>query len=89
MVAGAAASSEKESEMINDFSVHINFSLCMHRRVILDTCGGMHFSGGECWDDIQERLLCIDCMAYVTQAEVRAAWGQVPVPNEEASNDHA
>ena len=78
--------------MICDFSIYINFSPCMHRRVVLDTSGEMHFSEGECWDDIQERLLCLDCMEYVTEAEVRAAQSGIPLrtnkPQREVYHDH-
>lgn len=43
---------------------------CSHRNVVLDTTGGMHFSGGEVWDDLNERLLCLDCLEDVTEAEI-------------------
>ena len=46
---------------------------CPQRNVVLDTTGGMHFSAGEVWDDIQERLLCLDCMEYVTEADIPTA----------------
>ena len=45
---------------------------CPHRNVVLDTTGGMHFSGGEVWDDIQDQLLCLDCMEYVTDVDIPA-----------------
>jgi hypothetical protein len=58
---------------MDDLSIHINVLPCLHRNIVLDTTGGMHFSAGEAWDDIQERLLCLDCLQYVTEAEVRFA----------------
>lgn len=53
---------------------------CPHRNVVLDTTGGMHFSGGEVWDDLNERLLCMDCMHYVTEADIPA--NQSPIANQ-------
>ena len=64
MAAGAVAS-RKETDM-----EALILLPCPHRNVVLDTTGGIHFSGGEVWDDIQERLLCLDCMEYVTEADI-------------------
>lgn len=50
----------------------LSMTPCLHRNVVLDTTGDIHFSGGEVWDNIQEKLLCLDCMEYVTEAEVRS-----------------
>ncbi len=73
-----------------DYSANIYFSPCMHRRVTTEVTGGRHFSEGEVWDDIQERLVCLECGDYVTEAEVRASWGQVAqelsIPKEEVSH---
>ena len=74
---------------MNDFSTHINVLPCLHRRVVLDTTGSRHFSEGEVCDNIQERLLCLDCMEYVTEAEVRAAWNDNLTMHMEVSHDHA
>ncbi len=60
--------------MVTDTSVRLNISPCMHRHLISVFSGGMHFSAGEVWDDIHEHLLCLDCMEYVTDAEVLARW---------------
>jgi hypothetical protein len=64
---------------------------CPHRNLVLDTTGGMHFSAGEVWDDIQERLLCLDCFEYVTEADIHA--DQSPINNQtiqlEVPHDHA
>jgi hypothetical protein len=46
---------------------------CRHRNVVLDTTGGIYFSAGEVWDNIQERLLCLDCMDIVSEADVLTA----------------
>ncbi len=69
-----------------DYSDYMNFTPCMHRNVVVETSGGMHFSEGEVWDDIQEKLVCLDCGEYVTEAEVRGSWGQEPMPKQEASH---
>lgn len=58
---------------MDDLSIPTHHSSCLHRRVVLDITGGMHFSGGEVHDNIQERLLCLDCMEYVAEAEVRCS----------------
>jgi len=68
--------------MTQDFSIHINVLPCLHRHVVLATTGGMHFSQGEVWDDIQEHLLCLDCLEYVTEAEVRARWNDCPTTQD-------
>jgi len=36
--------------------------------------GARTFCQGEVYDDIEERLQCLDCLEYVSEAEVRAAW---------------
>ena len=60
--------------MTTDCSIRFSFSPCLHRHVVPTVTGGMHFSEGQVWDDIQELLLCLDCMEYLTEAEVRARW---------------
>ena len=73
-----------------DTSINVRFSPCMHRQVITETTGSRRIVDGEVWDDICERLVCLDCGEYVTEEEVRAAWGQVPqelpLPKEEVSH---
>jgi len=61
---------------MTDLSANIIFSPCMHRHVVVDTSGGRHFTAGDVWDDILVRVLCLDCLDYLSEAEVRAAWGQ-------------
>ena len=58
---------------MDDYSVHINYSPCLHRHIVPVTTGNMHFSEGEVSDNIHEFLLCIDCMEYLTEEEVRLA----------------
>ena len=60
--------------MIPDYSTPLHFSPCLHRHVVLATSGGRHFSEGECWDDICEELLCLDCLETLSEEEVRARW---------------
>jgi hypothetical protein len=78
---------------VNDFSAHIYFAPCLHRRVVLDITGGVHFSAGEVRDNIQERLLCLDCMEYVTEADVRraqdATFNLTLSVRKEVSHDHS
>lgn len=72
----------------------LSMTPCLHRNVVLETTGGTHFSGGDVWDNIQEKLLCLDCMEYVTEVEVRSAQSDFP-PNlnhttqMEVFHDHA
>jgi len=65
----------KEND-VSDHSTPLKFAPCLHRHVVLDTTGGRRFSAGEVEDDIQERQLCLDCLEVLTEAEVRAAWGE-------------
>lgn len=60
--------------MVLDTSTPLHFSPCLHRHVVFAMTGGMHFSEGVVDDDIHEYLLCLDCMEYLTEAEVRARW---------------
>ena len=46
------------------------FSQCLHRHVQVIHSGGMHFCEGQVWDDIQEQVLCLDCLKVLTEAEV-------------------
>ena len=59
---------------MDDYSVRIIYSPCLHRHIVSVTTGGMHFSAGECWDDIHEYLLCLDCNEYLTEEEIRTKW---------------
>ena len=65
---------EVGAHMIPDYSVHINYSPCLHRHIVPVTTGSMHFSEGEVSDNIHEYLLCLDCMEYLTEAEIRSRW---------------
>ena len=64
---------------MSDFSANLLFSPCMHRHVVVVITGSRRFSQGEVTDDIQERLQCLDCLEYVTEAEVHAAWDGVNI----------
>jgi len=64
---------------MSDFSANLLFSPCMHRHVVVVITGSRRFSQGEVTDDIQERLQCLDCLEYVTEAEVRAVWNGVSI----------
>ena len=79
---------------MDNLSIRINVLPCLHRNIVLETSGGTHFSAGEVWDDIQESLLCLDCMEHVTEPEVRfAQYDGFPGFNQtirmEVSNDPA
>jgi hypothetical protein len=69
-----------------DSSTNIHFSPCLHRRVTTEITGSRRIVEGEVWDDIQERLVCLECGEYVTEEEVRAGWGQFPFSKEEVSH---
>jgi hypothetical protein len=49
-------------------------SSCLHRHVVVVTTGSRRLVAGEIVDDIVERLQCQDCMEFVTEIDVRAAW---------------
>lgn len=34
---------------------------CPHLNTMIVTSGGMHYSGGDVWDDIFERCICLEC----------------------------
>lgn len=71
---------------MSDWSANLIYSPCMHRRVVVDASGGRHFTAGEVWDDILVRVLCLDCLEYLSEAEVRAAWDQEREDGEPGSN---
>lgn len=75
--------------MVSDTSTPLQFQGCPHRHVTTVTSGGMHFSEGEVWDDIEEHLLCLDCMEYLTEAEIRLGWSGKPheVPTNAAEEE--
>ncbi len=71
--------------MVFDPSTPICFTPCMHRRVVPVTTGSMHYSGGDVWEDIHEYLLCLDCMEYLTEAQIRARWCGAESPDPDAA----
>ena len=50
------------------------FSHCMHRRIQVIHNGSRTFYAGEVFDDIQEHVLCLDCLQTLTEADVRDTW---------------
>lgn len=66
---------------MSDFSARPFYSPCLHRHVVVDTIGSRRFRAGEVEDDITERLRCLDCLEILSEAEVRAAWGQESIEN--------
>ena len=70
---------------MSDFSANLQFAPCLHRHVVAVSTGSRRFSQGEVVDDIQERLQCLDCLEYVSELEVRAAWSGVSLEEEPAS----
>ena len=50
------------------------FSHCLHRRVQVIHNGSRTFYAGEVFDNIQEQVLCLDCMETLTETEVRETW---------------
>ena len=61
---------------MSDFSARLLYSPCLHYHVVTETTGSRRFRAGEVEDDILERLRCLDCLELLSEAEVRAAWGQ-------------
>jgi hypothetical protein len=61
---------------MSDFSARLIYSPCLHYHIVVETRGSRCFRAGEVEDDITERLRCLDCLEILSQAEVRAAWGQ-------------
>jgi len=59
---------------MSDLSANIHFSACMHRNITVVTTGNRRFVQGEVTDNIVEYIQCMDCLEYLTEAEVRAAW---------------
>ena len=70
---------------MEDFSIHVNLLPCLHRHVVSVTTGSRRFVEGEVDDDIKEYLLCLDCLEYLSEAEIRARWsGSSTEPIEDA-----
>jgi len=61
---------------MSDFSARPFYSPCLHHHIVVETTGSRRFRAGEVEDDIQERLRCQDCLEYLTETEVRTAWGE-------------
>jgi hypothetical protein len=76
---------------MSDLSANIIFNACLHRHVVIQTTGGMHFIAGEVSDDIREYLLCLDCLEFLDEEEIRSAWlGEahfIEIPKEEETYD--
>lgn len=54
---------------------------CLHRNLGLETWGGMHYSGGEVWDDLEDYVICLDCGAEFNdraEAERNAGFNREP-----------
>ena len=66
---------------MSDYSARPIYALCLHHHIVVETRGSRCFRAGEVEDDIQERLRCLDCLEILSEAEVRAAWGQESVEN--------
>ena len=41
--------------------------MCEHLNTRVEMTGGMYLSQGEPTDDIEEKLLCLDCFEYVEE----------------------
>ena len=50
------------------------YSHCMHRHIRVVSQGGMHFSEGVVWDDIEEIVYCEDCGERFSEREIRNVW---------------
>ena len=55
------------------------FSSCLHLHIQVVYNGSRTFSEGEVYDDIQEQVICLDCLKNLTEEEVRTTWlGWIP-----------
>jgi len=63
-------------EIIPDYSTPLHFAPCLHRNVVVETTGSRTFAEGEVSDNIEEHVLCLECMRVLTEAEVRARWNE-------------
>jgi len=70
---------------MSDLSANLQLAPCSHRHVVAVSTGSRRFSQGEVIDDIQERLQCLDCLEYVSESEVRAAWSGKSLEEEPPS----
>jgi len=61
---------------MSDFSTRVLYSPCLHLHLVVETIGSRRFRAGQVEDDITEHLRCLDCLEILSEAEVRAAWGQ-------------
>jgi hypothetical protein len=62
----------KEATMSSDWFVdRFSDTDCMHLHVVPVSNEMRRFVEGE---DVQEQLLCLDCLEHVSEAEVRATW---------------
>lgn len=59
---------------MSDFSAKLQYSPCLHLHVVVVSTGSSRFSHEEVADDIQERLQCLDCLKYLSETGIRAAW---------------
>ena len=50
------------------------FSHCMHWHIRVIHNGQRTFYEGEVFDNIQEQVLCLDCLNVLSESDVRAAW---------------
>ena len=73
---GAMANLSREADMttVTYFGPQPVFSHCLHRHVRVIHNGQRTFSEGEVFDNIQEQVLCLDCMETLTETEVRETW---------------
>ena len=63
-------------EMFPDYSTPLHFASCLHRRVIAEPRERSDSSEGEVSDDTQDRLFCLECRCYLTEAEICARWNE-------------
>ena len=50
------------------------FAHCLHRRVRVIYNGQRTFYEGSVNDNIQEEILCLDCLQTLSEAEIRETW---------------
>jgi len=72
MVVGAVAS-RRQVEMDKSCSPFF-YSYCPHRHIQVVTIGTRTFYASEIWDDIFEKVICLECQCVLSKKDVLETW---------------
>jgi len=61
-------------------------SFCEHKHVVVCRDGGMHFNGGDVWDDYREYILCKECGKELTENEEKEVRNRIQRFMQEAQS---